>query len=86
MKHNLKTRPNHGRVNVVGSPDWYAFKKDEEWFRGFEKELRKMRKHHNKTFQYTAEEVFNEILGEGDSKWSIAKTHSPKMRHTPETN
>jgi len=40
MKYNLKNRPRYEKVKNVGSPDWYTHHKDEEWFDGFEKELR----------------------------------------------
>jgi len=40
MKYNLRNRPKYDRVHDVGSPDWYTHHKDEEWFIGFENELR----------------------------------------------
>jgi len=74
MKYNLKNRPRYEKVKNVGSPDWYTHHKDEEWFDGFEKELKEMPKQAEEEWQLT------ENGDSFESPEAIAKKQDGKIR------
>lgn len=58
MKYNLKNRPKSFDYS------WKKTKEFEDWFEGFEKELREMLKFDDVLYGVTGAEVIKEILGE----------------------
>lgn len=66
MNHNLKNRPRYGTL-IQSESYIMALQKYDEWFEGFEKELRAMvhqPEYSDEYKLYSAEDVIKQILGE----------------------